>query len=672
MSSSNVPRHGTNIGTTTELDFFGEPTTFRRGPLKSVSNAMASYDGFLLCVVSKGRSCFGGGDEHGLETQSSHSVALAWAEALRHASVWNQRDEEKACPMMAVITVAPVLIQAGMAYVKNVDHLLKQTRPIAKGMPDIQMHEMVETAVQQKDDPVWNDRERRHLQALEHLIDCRYDQAMLCYLRILRLCPGDALALSFAMDLAQIIGDKQAALRAVGSVASYWNERRGGIITPSLPGHALVSSLMALGYAVAGRDEDAARIAETSMSQNSKICGAVATWAQTHVFDAKGRVAEGISACANFDGVANYEGAGLLFFDSRLGGYGARFSLDREERGRGKSAALRLYEANFERVLDYSGFSEAQPWTQPRQSAPLAWQEPKVLLEDNTKSSLFGSFFSKKKTEDKTKKYELMMKKINFPSTNVEGWEPSCEDTLTWLPPTPSLLSDATLLLLRFTLNGTISPKNARWDNVRNGWSALFKIQEKYNSDLAFHPLACVTASLLLPPEETGGDQQFGGSVSKGLHLMGKMLRLGNPETVEERTTSVRELIAETDPNFWLPAKEDAKGKWKEIVNLLTTAIDGAGDDVDFFSKSSRFGFWDFETRPILEHAICYSACKAGDIHSLSIARSICSNGVTLRTNAPEEWWRYSIVLGLLGDDVASEDALNNSINFGGGQGAKS
>jgi hypothetical protein len=462
---------------------------------------------------------------------------------------------------------------------------------------------------------------------------------------------------------------------AVGSIASYWNERRGGVITPSLPGHALVSSLMALGYAIGGRDEDAERLAEVAMSRNRKVCGAIGTWAQTHIFDAKGRIAEGISATANFDGVANYEGAGLLFFDSRLGGYGARFALDREERGRGKSAALRLYEANFERVLDYSGFAVGQPWTQPRQSAPLAWREatPPPLLADNkkTSTSLFGRWFGKQ-SKEKTQKYELALKKIQFPSTNVEGWEPSCEDVLTWLPPTPSLLSDATLLLLRFTLNGTISPKNARWDSVRNGWSALFRIQRKYaNGHLLFHPLACIVASLLYPPSETGGDQLYGGAVARGLHLMGQLLRLGNPETKEEKTTSVRELIAERDPNFWLPAKEDIRGKWKEVVGLLTTAIDGAGEDDNSFTSQARFKFWDFETRPIMEHAICYAACKAGDVHSLSIARSICSQGVTLRTNAPEEWWRYSIVLGLLGDDVASENALNNSINFGGGQGAR-
>ena len=95
----------------------------------------------------------------------------------------------------------------------------------------------------------------------------------------------------------------------------------------------MVSSLMALGLAVGGRDDDADQMAARAMKDGKSVCGALATWAQVHVFDARGRIAEGISACANFDGIANYEGAGFLFFDCRLGGYGARFSLDREERG---------------------------------------------------------------------------------------------------------------------------------------------------------------------------------------------------------------------------------------------------------------------------------------------------------------------------------------------------
>src|SRR3569623_610361 len=106
-------------------------------------------------------------------------------------------------------------------------------------------------------------------------------------------------------------------------------------------------------------------MAARAMKDGKKVAGGLATLAQAHVFDAGGRVAEGISALANSDGISNYEGSGILFFVCRLGGFGARFFLDREERGRGKSKSLRLYAENFQRVLDYSGFSEGRPWIRP-------------------------------------------------------------------------------------------------------------------------------------------------------------------------------------------------------------------------------------------------------------------------------------------------------------------
>jgi hypothetical protein len=285
-----------------------------------------------------------------------------------------------------------------------------------------------------------------------------------------------------------------------------------------------------------------------------------------------------------------------------------------------------------------------------------------------------------KADQEEEEDFEVLVRRINYPSTHYDGWEPSCEDVLTWLPPTPAILSDATLLLLRCTLNGTISARNARWDNIRNGWDAMLDIQKKHcdSSSLAFCPLMSVSASLLFPPHETGGDKIGNGRLAEGLYLMGEMLQLGNSLTKGEKTTSIRELIAERDPNFWLPVKDENRQKWKKIVNHLASAIDGfddvneCSDDAGLVDPSVRFQAWDFEARPILEHAICYAACKSGDTDSLCLARSICSQGVTLRRNSPEEWWRYSIVLGLLGDEVGSEDALNNSINFGGGQGARS
>jgi Tfp pilus assembly protein PilF len=79
------------------------------------------------------------------------------------------------------------------------------------------MMDMAYNAVQYKDniEHVFNDRECMHLQALNHLLQDQYPTALITYLKILRSCPGDALAMSLAMDLAHVLGDKQAALRYV-------------------------------------------------------------------------------------------------------------------------------------------------------------------------------------------------------------------------------------------------------------------------------------------------------------------------------------------------------------------------------------------------------------------------------------------------------------------------
>lgn len=82
-------------------------------------------------------------------------------------------------------------------------------------------------------------------------------------------------------------------------------------------------------------------------------------------------------------------------------------------------------------------------------------------------------------------------------------------------------------------------------------------------------------------------------------------------------------------------------------------------------------GSWYFDAHPFLDHALVFVAFKCDYNESVSLARSVCSQGITLRPNSPEEWWRCSIVLGLLGDDVTSEDALAASLSFGCGQGVR-
>lgn len=209
-----------------ETDFFGEPVTFlglQEQDSATVSQAMASLDGFLLGVVSKGRTCIGGGREAGLEIQAAHSVALQWSEAVRHAAVWNEHAVEtsdkleKSAPMLAVVTVAPVLAQTGLAYVQHLDTLLAHAKPGPPGVPIIQMEQFARSAVSQKDNEEHLTlRERLHLQALDYLLQSTnsgHATALTVYIKILELCPGDVLALSQAMDLCWVLGDKASALR---------------------------------------------------------------------------------------------------------------------------------------------------------------------------------------------------------------------------------------------------------------------------------------------------------------------------------------------------------------------------------------------------------------------------------------------------------------------------
>jgi hypothetical protein len=230
---SKVPKRGK-----IQLDFFGEPVTFL-GISKEdkTTNAMAAMDSFLLCVVSKGRTCTGGGDEGGLELKSAHASALCWAEALKFASVWNpvQRrrrkapnpggtaasadagtgDDDRCAPMLAAVAVAPVLAQAGIAYVRHLDFLLAQTKPGAPGLPVLSMMGMAQSAVQELDNWKLNVRERLHLQGLDHLLSNQYPTALSVYMKILQSCPGDAFALSQAMDLCHVLGNRQLAMRYV-------------------------------------------------------------------------------------------------------------------------------------------------------------------------------------------------------------------------------------------------------------------------------------------------------------------------------------------------------------------------------------------------------------------------------------------------------------------------
>jgi hypothetical protein len=227
-----------------QFDFFGEPVTFTGvSPNDSTMNAMAALDGFILAIATKGKTCTGGGGEQGLEMKSAHASAIAWAELLRHAKVWNSagndqegegnstddnppktatssaasasKSPQKFAPMLVVAAVAPVLAQAGTGYIQFLDKLLMHGDSLVPGMGPLQMMPLMQSVVARKDDSVLNDRERLHLEALHLMIKYDFETALVTYMRILQSCPGDVLALSLTIDLACILGDKTMALRYV-------------------------------------------------------------------------------------------------------------------------------------------------------------------------------------------------------------------------------------------------------------------------------------------------------------------------------------------------------------------------------------------------------------------------------------------------------------------------
>jgi hypothetical protein len=119
----------------------------------------------------------------------------------------------KFAPMLVVAAIAPVMAQAGKAYVQYLDTLLEQGDSLVPGMGPLQMLPLAEAVVTRKDDASLNDRERRHIQAVDCMLRYDYETALLIYSKILRMCPGDVLALSMAMDLANVLGDKDMAFR---------------------------------------------------------------------------------------------------------------------------------------------------------------------------------------------------------------------------------------------------------------------------------------------------------------------------------------------------------------------------------------------------------------------------------------------------------------------------
>jgi len=404
------------------------------------------------------------------------------------------------------------------------------------------------------------------------------------------------------------------------------------------------------------------------LSKDAAGSSGVAAWALAHVYDAEGRVSEGASTFTGH-GVEYYESCGFLFFDARMGGLGSRFIMDRS----GASAdrvALRLYDEQFTRILEYSGYDGSH-------DGPIVRRVPstrkQIFLESagGAASSMFGRLFGQSKDTDQNKSEEIE-KEEDLDAFIQESQPRSLEDVLTWLPPTVNILTDATFLLFRLTISGAVDVTDDRWKSLRAAWNKIVDVERTYpvlnevgemseRSSIFSHALlARVASSLVLDKVSIEIDEldRVSKNIEKAAHLMGSLMQVrGNEEA---------------------SSTEDTKEKWSHVVRLLNEARTGWKGDLDsksmFLPKTELIpdleGF-DLTLGNFLEHAICHAAIKSEDYGSLCVARSLCSESVTFRANSPENWFRYGVILEKLGDEENANDAFHASVSLGAGEGGR-
>ena len=372
-----------------------------------------------------------------------------------------------------------------------------------------------------------------------------------------------------------------------------------------------------------------------------------------------------VSRLATSDGVRLYENAGYLGFNTRMSGYGAISILDTQRSGAHRSAT-RLYDGSFGYVLQYSGNNRQGA---ERGGEELCINEMRVpsSVKDDVKGavgSMFSGWFG---TKDVSSSIE------REPDEKIQPSQRSAEAVLTWLPPSPIVLTQATALLLRLTLSGAISSSDERWADIRIAWDLTFQNSDNSQTkddraSIEFNPLSLLAASLLFDPaslhsRSTCDQLQL---AMKGLHQMGELMKFGQ---FKMQTAAPNNDNSDAD-------------KWREVLTSLAHVVDSTRWDMpsgmssptylppkNITDQKSNIG-WDFDTRQFLEYALCHAAMKAGDYESLCVAKAVCSEAVTLRSNCPEMWNRYAIIMEQLGDDVAAENARAASISMGGGEGS--
>lgn len=418
------------------------------------------------------------------------------------------------------------------------------------------------------------------------------------------------------------------------------------------------------------RTSTAERLAETALARDSDSAGGTAVWALAHSLAAEGRSQEMVSRLATSDGVRLHERSGYLAFNTRMSGYGAISMLD-TQRSAADRSAIRLYDGSFGHLLQYSGTNVEGA---DKGSEAVCMRElvvPTSIREDVQEAvgSMFSGWFGSGNSEVETKPEpdKATAREMAMPHKR------SAEAVLTWLPPSPISMTHATALLLRLTFSGAISSSDERWADIKSAWASSIVHDDSLltpntQTSIEFTPLALLAASILIEPStlHTNPVSNKLEMAMEGLHRMGKIMRFGQLKVQAAPSSNENSQVDE----------------WRQVLTYLARAVDFTRWEVPSgmssatyepppFDISSRSPIgWDFDTRQFLEYTLCHAAIEAGDYESLMLAKAVCSQGTTLRSNCPEMWNRYAIIMERLGDDVAAENARGASVSMGGGEGS--
>ncbi len=381
-----------------------------------------------------------------------------------------------------------------------------------------------------------------------------------------------------------------------------------------------------------------------------------------------------------------------MHFAVRMKGYGGIALLDRKGAGADRSA-IRMYDGGFGSVLEYSGNNVLGLERGWEGASMCELRVPRSVKKDmsgalgsmltgwfrggdNSSGSAAKQNVSTSETEGSDRDMHDQQEKQRFQRRTVE-------DVLCWLPPSPLLLTHATALLLRLTLCGTIAESDERWADLRVAWTLTIKGQ---NGDIEFDtndtpveymPLAMVASSLLIDPSELHMNEATPSlkHAMQGLHQFGKLMKLGQLKQVSE-STQASSVTSRVDD--WrvvlchLARAKDSCQRW-DMPEGISSSTFFPPYDANVHSSvstpSSQPIGWDFDLRQFLEYSLIRAAMEVGDYESLCLARAVCSEGTTLRSNCPELWWTYGRVLDMLGDEVAAENARAASISLGSGEG---